>query len=159
MLLYNDNGLGMIAEWWHWMVVGVGLILLELAIPAFFVIWFGLGAVVVGLALIAVPFLPFGGQIAIWIGASIGFIVLWVKVFRAHVHRTRVGLSTGQFAGETGLVTREIRPFQKGQIRFQKPILGAESWEAIADEEIAPGERVHVLDVEGQILRVAKAQR
>lgn len=149
----------MILEWWHWMVIGVALILLELAIPAFFVIWFGLGAIVVGLVLIIVHSLPIGGQVSIWIGASIGFIALWVKVFRAHVHRTRVGLSTGQFTGETGLVTREIRPFQKGQIRFQKPILGAESWEAIADEEIAAGERVQVLDVEGQILRVAKAQR
>ena len=149
----------MVIEWWHWMVVGVGLVLLELAIPAFFVIWFGLGAIIVGLVLIVAASLPIGGQISIWIGASIAFIVLWVKVFRAHVHRTRVGLSTGQFSGETGLVTREIRPFQKGQIRFQKPILGAESWEAIADEEIAAGERVQVLDVEGQILKVAKAQR
>ena len=159
MLLYGDSGELMVIEWWHWMVVGVGLVLLELAIPAFFVIWFGLGAIIVGLVLIVAASLPIGGQISIWIGASIAFIVLWVKVFRAHVHRTRVGLSTGQFSGETGLVTREIRPFQKGQIRFQKPILGAESWEAIADEEIAAGERVQVLDVEGQILKVAKAQR
>ena len=146
-------------EWWHWMVVGVVLVLMELAIPAFFVIWFGLGALVVGLIMIIAPSIPLGGQISIWIAASIAFIALWVKVFRAHVHRTRVGLSTGQFAGEVGLVTREIRPFQKGQIRFQKPILGAEAWDAIADEEISPGERVHVLDVEGQILRVVKAPK
>jgi membrane protein implicated in regulation of membrane protease activity len=146
-------------EWWHWMVGGVLLVLLELAIPAFFVIWFGLGALVVGLVLLVAPGLPIGGQVSIWIAASIAFIVLWVKIFRAHVHRTRVGLSTGQFTGELGLVTREIKPFQKGQIRFQKPILGAEAWEAIADEDIPAGERVQVLDVQGQILRVAKARR
>ena len=146
-------------EWWHWMVTGVVLVLLELAIPAFFVIWFGLGALIVGLVVLALPSLSLAAQGSIWIAASIAFIALWVKVFRAHVHRTRVGQSTGHFTGETGLVTREIRPFQRGRIRFQKPILGAESWDAISDEDIATGERVHVLDVEGQILRVAKAHK
>ena len=149
----------MSVEWWHWIIGGVLLVLLELAIPAFFVIWFGLGALVVGLSLLAAPTIPIAAQITLWIAASIAFIVAWVKIFRAHVHRTRVGLSTGQFVGELGLVTREIKPFQKGQIRFQKPILGAEAWDAIADEVIAPGERVQVLGVEGQILRVAKARQ
>lgn len=143
-------------EWWHWMILGVGLMLFELAIPAFFLIWFGLGALIVGLVMLAIPTLHLAGQIVIWIAASIGFVVLWVKVFKAHVHRTKVGLSEGQFTGEIGLVTREIHPYQKGQIRFQKPILGAEVWEAIADEDIAIGDRVDVLAIQGSILKVAK---
>ncbi len=144
--------------WWHWMVLGVALILLELAIPAFFVIWFGLGAMIVGLVQLALPSMNLAAQIGLWIVASLAFVALWLKVFKAQVHRTRVGLSRGQFAGEIGLVTRTIQPYQKGQIRFQKPILGSESWEAIADEDIAQGERVHVLQVEGNILRVAKTK-
>jgi len=141
-------------DWWHWMLLGIGLVLLELAIPAFFVIWFGLGAMVVGLALLALP-LNLAAQFGIWIFASLGFVALWVKVFKANVHRTRVGLSEGQFAGEVALVTRPIQPFEKGQIRFQKPIMGADTWDAIADEAIAPGDRVRVLSVEGSLLRVA----
>ena len=117
----------MTIEWWHWMVLGVGLVLLELAIPAFFVIWFGLGALIVGLTLVAAPAAPLPVQIVVWIAASLAFVFLWFKVFKVHVHRTRVGLSKGQFAGEVGLVTRAIKPFKKGQIRFQKPILGAEA--------------------------------
>lgn len=149
----------MMLEWWHWMVVGVALVLLELAIPAFFVIWFGLGALIVGLTLALAPSTTLAAQIVIWIAASLAFVALWFKVFKVHVHRTRVGLSKGQFAGEVGLVSREIKPFQKGQIRFQKPILGAEAWEAIADEDIAPGERVHVLAVEGNLLRVTRERK
>jgi inner membrane protein len=146
-------------EWWHWMVLGVALVLCELAIPAFFVVWFGLGALIVGLTLVLIPSLVLPAQIVIWIAASLAFVVLWFKVFKVHVHRTKIGLSKGQFTGEVGLVTREIKPYQKGQIRFQKPILGAEAWEAIADEDIAPGERVHVLAVEGNILRVRRAHK
>ena len=36
-------------EWWAWIVGGIALIVAELAIPSFFVIWFGLGALLVGL--------------------------------------------------------------------------------------------------------------
>lgn len=143
-------------EWWHWMVLGVGLILFELVLPAFFVIWFGLGALIVGGALAMIPALSLAAQVGLWILASVAFVVLWFKVFKVQVHRTRVGLSEGQFAGEVGLATRPLKPYQKGQIRFQKPILGSDLWEAIADEEIAVGDRVHVLAVEGNILRVAK---
>ena len=43
----------MTLEWWHWEIAGLALVLLELAVPAFFVIWFGFGALLVGLALLA----------------------------------------------------------------------------------------------------------
>ena len=40
-------------EWWAWIVGGIALIVAELAIPSFFVIWFGLGALLVGLLMLA----------------------------------------------------------------------------------------------------------
>jgi membrane protein implicated in regulation of membrane protease activity len=60
----------MVIEWWHWMVRGVGLILLELAIPAFLFIWFGLGAVMVGLVMLAAPSLHLAAQLVC--GSSLG---------------------------------------------------------------------------------------
>ena len=36
-------------EWWHWVVGGIVLILAELAIPSFFIVWFGLGALLVAI--------------------------------------------------------------------------------------------------------------
>ena len=39
--------------WWHWVVLGIVLVLLELAVPTFFLVWFGVGAIVVGIALAA----------------------------------------------------------------------------------------------------------
>lgn len=32
-------------EWWTWVVGGIALILAELAIPSFFIVWFGLSAI------------------------------------------------------------------------------------------------------------------
>jgi membrane protein implicated in regulation of membrane protease activity len=142
--------------WWHWVVLGLALMLLELAVPAFVLVWFGLGAVVVGAVLLAVPALSFTWQIIVWIVCSLALIWLWFKVFKPGFHKTRSGMAKGAVVGEIGLVIREIRPFEKGQIRFQKPVLGDEVWESIAEDEIRVGERVKVLDVEGNILKVGR---
>lgn len=142
--------------WWHWILLGIVLTLLELAVPAFFLVWFGVGALIVGLVLLAVPGLSFAWQVLVWIACSILFIWLWFKLFRPGFHKTRAGMSKGALIGEIGLVIRDIRPFEKGQVRFQKPVLGDEVWESLADEEIKAGERVKVLDVEGNILKVGR---
>src|SRR5687767_4618613 len=130
--------------------------LLELAVPAFFLIWFGAAAVVVGIAIVIFPAFPFAYQIVVWTIITLVLVWFWFKVFKRGFHKTMAGLSKGSFIGEIGLVTRDIRPYEKGQIRFQKPILGDETWESIADGEIKVGERVKVLDVEGNILKVSR---
>ena len=42
-------------EWWTWVVGGIALILAELAIPSFFIVWFGLGALLVADDVKALP--------------------------------------------------------------------------------------------------------
>src|SRR5262245_4138865 len=135
--------------WWHWIVLGIALMLAELAVPAFFLVWFGAAAVVVGLAVAVFPSFSFAYQVVVWTVVSVALVWLWFKVFKRGHHKTRAGLSTGTFVGEVALVTRDMRPYERGRIRFQKPILGDETWESIADEEIRAGERVKVIAVEG----------
>jgi membrane protein implicated in regulation of membrane protease activity len=143
--------------WWHWVVFGIGLTVLELALPAFFVVWFGLGAVVTGLVMLVFPALPLGGQVAVWTVASLAMVWAWFKVFRKEDVRTRVGQSTGQLVGEVGLVTRVVRPFQNGELRLQKPMLGSDTWACRSDDELKVGDRARVLAVEGNIVTVARA--
>ena len=45
-------------EWWHWIVGGIVLVLAELAIPSFFIVWFGLGALLTGLLPLAFELSP-----------------------------------------------------------------------------------------------------
>lgn len=149
----------MTLAWWHWMVLGLGLGLLELVIPAFFIIWFGLGALLVGVAMLAVPGLAFSAQILLWTAASVAMTVLWFKVLRKDGGKTRSG-QANEVLGEIGVLIRAVEPLAaastRGEVRFQKPILGADVWPCLADEAIAAGERVKVLAVDGQLLRVGK---
>lgn len=142
--------------WWHWIIAGVLLTLAELAIPAFYIIWFGLGALLVGLCLLLAPELAVTIQVILWILASVGMTVLWFQVFRHSTTRTRSGTASGEVIGETGLLVAAIEPYAKGRVRFQRPLLGSDEWVCLADENIAAGERVRVIAVEGSFLKVAK---
>lgn len=144
-------------EWWHWAVLGIGLVVAELAVPAFFIIWFGLGALLVALLLVVVPQASLTVQILVWAVASAAMVVLWFRLFKPHLHKTRVGMSDSNVVGETGLLIRAVEPYAKGQVRFQKPLVGSEVWDCISDEAIPGGERVRVVAVEGSFLKVARA--
>ncbi len=144
-------------EWWYWIVGGLVLIVAELAIPSFFVVWFGLGALLVGLALLVLPDLSGTAQLALWTVASLAMVALWFRVFKPGLHKTRIGLAEGEVLGEIGLLVTAVAPFERGKVRFQRPILGAEEWVCLADSAIAAGERVKVVAVEGSFLKVTPA--
>ena len=144
-------------EWWHWAVGGIVLILAELALPAFVLIWFGLGALVMTAVLLVAPALGITAQLAIWLLVSLALTGFWFKVFKPSQHKTRVGMSESEVVGEIGVLTHDVAPFARGEVRFQKPLVGADVWPCIADEEIKAGERVKVLEVEGSLLKVGRS--
>ncbi len=145
--------------WWHWMILGLGLGLLELVVPSFFIIWFGLGALLVGIAMLGLPGMTFTTRTLPWTVASVAMTVLWFRVFRRDDGRTRSG-QANEALGEIGILIRPVAALgvdsTRGEVRFQKPVMGSEVWPCLADEAIAAGERVKVLAVDGQILRVGK---
>ena len=145
--------------WWHWMVLGLALGLLELAIPSFFIVWFGLGALLVGAAMLVFPGMGFSSQVLWWTVASILMTMLWFRVFRRDAGKTRSG-QADEALGEIGVLVRAVEPLGissgRGEVRFQKPVMGSDVWPCLADEAIGAGERVRVLAVDGQLLRVGK---
>jgi len=146
----------MMIEWWHWGALGVGLMVAELLVPTMVLVWFGLGALLVALVRVLVPDFGFIPQILIWIASSVALVALWFKVFKPAHHKTLIGRSSAQAIGEVGLLVNDVDKFQKGQVRFQKPLFGSDVWECIADEAIKAGDRVKVVCVEGSILKITK---
>lgn len=142
-------------EWWHWIVGGIVLVLAELVIPSFFIVWFGLGALLTGLLALAFD-LSLTAQLATWTLASLAMVGLWFRVFKQSFVKTRSGTADGEVIGEIGLLVSAVAPFERGKVRFQRPVLGAEEWVCRADTAIAAGERVKVVAVEGSFLKVSK---
>ncbi|PKO94460.1 MAG: hypothetical protein CVU16_02965 [Betaproteobacteria bacterium HGW-Betaproteobacteria-10] len=144
-------------EWWTWIVGGIVLMLAELAIASFYIIWFGLGALLVGLLMLLLPNLSLTAQVAVWTLASLVMVVLWFRIFKQNRHKTLVGTAAGDVMGEIGLLVGAVAPFERGKVRFQRPVLGSEEWVCLADATIAAGERVKVVAIEGSYLKVSKA--
>ena len=142
-------------EWWYWIVGGIALILAELMIPSFFIVWFGLGALFVGLLALAFD-LSLTAQLATWTLASLVMVWLWFRVFKQSFHKTRIGTADGEVIGEIGLLVNAVAPFAPGKVRFQRPVLGADEWVCHSDLAIAAGERVKVVAVEGSFLKISK---
>lgn len=143
--------------YWYWLVFGMILILLELAVPSFTMLWFGLGALVVGVLLLLVPGISLTAQILIWIIASSAFVLFWFKVLKPRMtDRTKAGISREAVLGETAMVTRVPEGDRRGEMRFAVPMLGSDTWPFICVDEVVVGERVMVQDVSGNAMMVKK---
>ncbi|MCX7625298.1 MAG: NfeD family protein, partial [Candidatus Sumerlaeaceae bacterium] len=141
--------------WVIWLVFGLVLCLAEIFVPSFFVIWFGLAAVVVSI-LLMIGALSLPAQLILWIAMS----VLFFGIFRYFYSPKRgvmpVGTATGDVVGQVGVLVSEVSPVDRGRVRFQKPVLGSDEWPCIANELIPAGARVKVTSVEGQLVRVER---
>jgi membrane protein implicated in regulation of membrane protease activity len=69
-------------EWWYWIIAGFCLIGVELIVPSFTIIWFGFGALSVGIFCYAWVGIPLAGQVALWSAASICFTAMWHKYLK-----------------------------------------------------------------------------
>lgn len=67
--------------WWHWFVLGLVLVAWEIYKPAFFLLWFGLGALLTGLVLWLAP-LGLAAQVLLWSVSSLAMLGIWLKFFR-----------------------------------------------------------------------------
>ena len=144
--------------WWHWIALGLLLIGSELLVPAFYLVWFGLGALLTGLIVAAIP-LGLTAQLMLWSLASTTMVLAWIKFFR-NPDRTRAGQSKEGALGVIGLITRNVgelgQEVGQGEILFQRPVLGSDRWPVVADQAIPAGTKARVVDVLGQTLKVEK---
>ena len=149
----------MIIEPWHWLVLGMVLVIAEMFIPTFASLWFGLAAIVVAALAWLLPLSLFV-EILIWLLLSAVFVFAWFKYIKPlSVDRTKAGLGGAVLIGEIGMIVIKPRPDQVGTVRFSVPIVGADEWHCrTRGEEVDIGDRVIVTDIVGNELVVSRAK-
>ena len=144
--------------YWHWIVIGVALVLSEIFLGSFFIFWFGAAAIVVGLILLVMPSLGVATQILLWTVLSTLLALAWFKFLKPLSRdRTTAGLSREAIMGETGQVLSPPNGEKRGMLRFPAPVLGSDEWLIMSQDTLASGDRVSVGDVSGNSLIVKKA--
>lgn len=140
-----------LSPWLIWCLVGLGLLLLELAVPGFVLFFFGLGALCT--ALVSLLFDPgLNGQLLIFIVSSL-FSLLLLRRFvkRAFTGDTEEPSVDQPLAvkGERVVVEVEIIPPAEGKVRYS-----GTTWRARADEPIEAGKVVEVVEQDGLVMIV-----
>lgn len=131
------------SPWLIWFLLGIGLAFLELQMPGFIVIFFGIGCWVVAGALLIWE-LTVAQQVVVFIVSTIVSIVLLrkflMKIFRGLSSDTADDGFDDFPKGVRVTVIRDITPGSNGRINYR----GA-PWDATSDEEIKEGETVEIL--------------
>lgn len=141
--------------YWHWIVLGIGLMAIEIVLPSFVALWFGAAAVLVGLLVLIMPGLSVALQVVFWVVFAVLFTWLWFRYMQPLAKdRTKAGLSREAIVGEVGQVLSAPTTDRRGVMRFSAPILGADEWQFICDDEVVSGDRVRVIDISGNSLIV-----
>ena len=144
-------------EYWHWIVFGIGLMLSEIFIGSFFIVWFGAAAIVVGLLLLPLPNMSGPAQLILWAISSASFALAWFKLIKPlNIDKTKAGLSKEALLGEVGQVLQVPSGDKRGKVRFPAPVLGSDEWLIISHEAVSIGDRVSVVDLSGNALIVKK---
>lgn len=143
--------------YWHWIVLGIVLMLAEIFIGSFSIFWFGAAAVVVGLSLTIAPSISASTQLIFWTLLSLVFAVAWFRFLKPlSKDVTKAGLSREALIGEIGQVLSVPNGDKRGMVRFPAPLLGSDEWLIMSQDSLSIGDRVSVKDVSGNSLIVVR---
>lgn len=136
-----------------WFLIGVFLLVVELAAPGLIIAFFGIGAIVVAVVCLFTD-ISLNTQLLIFITASVLSLVFlrkWLKaIFTGHLKSKQdMAEDLKEFIGERAVVKERITPLRNGKIE-----LHGTNWQARADAEIEPGAVVEVVEKDNLTLKV-----
>lgn len=135
---------------WHWLAIGLVLIAGEALIPGFILMWFGIGAIVTGIALWLSPEMYWHWQLIVFAVISVASLLLWRIRLQKHPTPTeQPGLNerAGGYIGREFITAEGIR---NGTGRIA---IGDTSWR-VEGPNCAAGSTVRVVGVNGASLVV-----
>ena len=137
--------------WWHWIVLGVLLLIIEMSVGTFFMLGLGVAAMIVGIIDLQMD-TTFTVELSLWILLSLLAIAAWFKWFKVDPI-TESGQSNYRL-DTLGVVMEDIQPHSRGKVTFDTPVLGNTSWHATAKVDIDKDTRVQIVQVNGQLIEV-----
>ena len=138
--------------YWHWWILAVGLIILEMFAPGAFFLWMGIAAAAVGLVVFALPSIIWEYQLLLFSFLSVVSIIVWRRYFKVSAEDTdqpNLNRRGEQYVGRLFTLDEPIVN-GVGKIRVDDS-----TWK-IEGDDCEAGSRVKVVGVEGTLLRVER---
>ncbi len=141
---------------WMWAAIGIILLAVEMATGTFYVLWFGIAALCVAIAMWIFPSISEAVQYVVYAALSLSSLTVWKLYYKKTSTNSRIGQSKGEEIGRVGLVIETASSKKNGKIRFTQGLMGSREWTAIADETIEAGGEAIVVAVVGNALKILK---
>ena len=139
------------AEFWHWWVLAVLLLALEVAAPGTFFLWLAIAAALVGLIVLIVPDLPWQLQVLLFALGGIGAVVAWRAYAKRHPPVSEDPTLNRRGAQYVGQIFHLTEPIRDGRGRMN---VDDTMWR-VAGPDLPAGAKVRVTGIEGTTLQVA----
>ena len=141
-------------QFWHWMILGLALAVVEVIAPGTFFLWLGIAAGLTGLLVLVIPDIAWQIQLIAFGVLSIAIVVAWRTYQRRHP--TVSDDSTLNRRGEqyVGRVFTLAEAIVNGRGTVK---VGDSLWRADGPD-LPAGEKVKVTGVAGTVLKVEKAE-
>lgn len=145
----------MIEPVWFWAAFGIILLTVEMTLVGTLdVLWFGIAALCVALAIWLFPNMPHAAQFMMFAVLALGSLAIWRLYYKKNETHSRIGQSQGEEIGRVGKVIEQCGPSQTGRIQFTQGLMGDREWTAVSNESIEVGTEASVIAVEGNALRI-----
>ena len=139
---------------WHWLVLGLLLVGLEMLAPGAIFMWLGIAAGITGIAFLALPALGWELQFLIFAVLSIVTVFVgrnWVKRHPTKSEQPNLNVRGAQYIGRTFTLDK---PIENG---FGIIVVDDTRWK-ITGPDLAAGNKVKVTALDGQVLQVETAE-
>jgi len=140
--------------WWHWIIFGLLLLIIEIFTGTFIMLGLGIAATIVGISDF-ILILSLNKELIVWSISSILIIIILFKYFKKNSKKDKSGQSDYAI-GTKGIVEEPIDAHGRGKVKFNTPILGNTIWYATAKEDIPLLSEVKVVNIKGQLIEVEK---
>lgn len=137
--------------WWHWIILGIVLLILEMTTGTFFMLGLGVSAIIVGVIDSFID-ISFTMELTLWILFSILSIWAWFKWIKGDI--VSYSGQSNYRLDTLGTVMEEIKPHARGKVKFDNPVLGNTIWHSTAKIDIDKDTRVQIVQISGQLIEV-----
>ena len=137
--------------YWHWLIFGLVLIVLEIFVPSAIFLWPGIAALVVGVLAFSAPDINWTILIAIWGVLSVIFAFgcqFYKKNRKSMEPESTLNRRGEQYVGRHFTLTRDIVN-GTGELNVDDT-----RWKIVSHHDLPVGMKVKVIAVEGTSLRV-----
>ena len=137
--------------YWHWIVIGLLLMVLEMLLPGFVLVWFGAGAILVGGLLFVFPELTWQWQFFVFSVFSVLSLFSW-RYWRRNsdADNPESGVLNQRGKALIGRETILIEAIVNGVGRIQVD----DTFWRVNGDDLKKGSLVRIIDVDGATLKV-----